>query len=36
MKEIIDDYKSEKFTVKDWLLYGVTYPMGVIILCLIF
>lgn len=36
MKEIIDDYKSEKFTVKDWLLYGVDYPMGLIILCLIF
>lgn len=36
MKDIIDDYKSEKFTVMDWLLYGVAYPMGLIILCLIF
>lgn len=36
MKEIIDDYKCEKFTVKDWLLYGVAYPMGLTILCLIF
>ena len=36
MKEIIDDYRCEKFTVKDWLLYGVAYPMGLITLCLIF
>ena len=36
MNELIEDYKREKFTLKDWLLYGVAYPLGLIILCLIF
>lgn len=36
MNELIEDYKRENFTLKDWLLYGVAYPLGLIILCLIF
>lgn len=36
MNDIIKDMMTEKFTKRDWLLYGFLYPMGLIVLCLIF
>jgi hypothetical protein len=35
MKDIIKDYMTEQFTVRECLIYGVAYPLGIIILCII-
>ena len=35
MKEIIKDYMSEDFTVKEWVRYGVVYPILGIAACLL-
>lgn len=36
MKELIEDFNREDFTMKEWLIYGVAYPLGVIILAILF
>lgn len=35
MNDIIKDYLSEKFTLREWLKYGVLYPIVMIGLCLL-
>lgn len=35
MKEIIKDYMSEDFTVKEWVRYGIVYPILGIAACLL-
>lgn len=36
MNDIIKDYKSENFTLQEWVKYGILYPLGLIILSSIF
>lgn len=31
MKEIIDDIKAENFTKKDFVIYGVIVPLGIVV-----
>ena len=33
MKEIIEDYKRENFTTKEWVKYGIIAPLLLIIIC---
>lgn len=35
MKEIIEDYKAEGYTLAEWVKYGVIVPMVLIGLCLL-
>lgn len=35
MKEIIEDFRSEGFTKRDYLVYGIVYPMCIITACLV-
>ena len=36
MKELLEDFNREQFTLKEWMWYGVAYPLGVIILAMLF
>lgn len=33
MKNLLEDYKE--FTPKEWLKYGIVYPIGLIVACLL-
>ena len=35
MKEIIEDYKRENFTATEWVVYGIVYPLALILICAI-
>ncbi|GEM_PF-2311477 len=28
MKELLEDYRREGFTLREWIIYGVLYPLG--------
>lgn len=30
MKELLEDYRREGFTLREWVIYGVLYPLGLI------
>jgi len=32
MKEIIEDFKRENFTAKEWVVYGIIVPLLLIII----
>lgn len=35
MKEIIKDYMSEDFSLREWIKYGILYPIGAIAVCIL-
>ena len=35
MKEIIDDIKAENFTKKEFVIYGVIVPLGIVVVAMI-
>ncbi len=35
MNDIIKDYLKENFTLKEWIKYGVCYPIGLILACVL-
>lgn len=35
MKEIIDDIKAENFTKKDFVIYGIIVPIGIVVVAMI-
>jgi hypothetical protein len=35
MKQLIDDIMSENFTRRDYIIYGIVYPLGLIAVMLI-
>ena len=35
MKEIIDDIKAENFTMKEFIVYGIIVPMGIVVVAMI-
>lgn len=35
MKQIIDDIKAENFTKKDFVIYGIIVPIGIVVVAMI-
>ena len=35
MKQIIDDIKAENFTKKEFVIYGVIVPLGIVVVAMI-
>lgn len=35
MNDLINDYKDEGFTLKEWLVYGVALPVVVIVIAIL-
>ena len=35
IKELKKDYESENFTKREWIVYGILAPLGLIAVCLI-
>lgn len=35
MNDIIKDYRNENFTLREWVKYGILYPAGLILFCLL-
>lgn len=35
MKEIIDDIKAENFTKKEFVIYGIIVPLGIVSVAMI-
>lgn len=35
MKEIINDILGEKFTMREYLIYGIAAPLAFVIVCII-
>ncbi len=35
MKQIIDDIKAENFTKKEFVIYGVIVPLGIVLVAMI-
>ena len=35
MKDIIEDYKKERFTLREWVVYGIVAPAALIVLCIL-
>lgn len=35
MKDIIKDFKDEGFSLREWVIYGVLAPLGLIAVCLV-
>lgn len=35
MKEIIDDIKAENFTKKEFVIYGIIVPIGIVVVAMI-
>ena len=35
MKDLLNDYKNEGFTLREWVIYGVICPLALIAVCLI-
>lgn len=31
MKEIINDYKNENFTMKEYIIYGIIIPLAMVV-----
>lgn len=35
MKQIIDDIKAENFTKKEFIIYGIIVPLGIVVVAMI-
>jgi len=35
MKEIIDDIKAENFTRREFIVYGIIVPIGIVVVAMI-
>lgn len=35
MKDIIKDFREEGYTLREWVIYGVLAPVGLVALCLL-
>jgi hypothetical protein len=35
MKKILEDLKAEGFSKKEWLTYGVLYPIGLMVVLVV-
>lgn len=35
MKELIEDIKKEKFTIREYLIYGLVAPLALVAACVI-
>ena len=35
MNDIIKDFKDEAYTLRQWIIYGVCLPVGLVALCLL-
>lgn len=35
MKDLLNDYKNEGFTLREWFFYGILAPVALIAICLL-